>query len=326
MTHSTHNYSSRIKWAALAGAFVLSQTLSAQAPAWFPLEVGNTWLYRPQSSSARAVTRDPATVSVRAKEQIGGREYFDVAYFGHEVVLRVDSANGAIVKYDRANGTEQPWLSPLEPVGATFPTEMNPCPTTAEIASRNATISTPAGQFTGALQFNFRPSCADAGITRQYYALGVGLVRSEETSFAGPIIYELVYYRTGTGTGSGSEISFALSLDAPRYPAGSVLSARLTLRSTSPDPVRLHFPSGQSFEFQILDEKGQTVYTWSRDRSFILIIRDLAFGPGEQTYGLTAPLEGLAPGRYTAKAFLTTDPLAYVAEMSFEISAVGTSK
>jgi hypothetical protein len=101
---------------------------------------------------------------------------------------------------------------------------------------------------------------------------------------------------------------------------GGVLAARLTLHSTSPDPIQLHFPSGQSFDFQIFNEKGDTVFTWSANRSFVMIIRDEMFGPGEETFGLAAPLANLPPGRYKAEAFLTTDPIRYRADVAFEIA------
>src|SRR6266540_2699897 len=96
---------------------------------------------------------------------------------------------------------------------------------------------------------------------------------------------------------TGEELSFNMALDAPRYPAGGAMGIRLTLRSTGPDPLILNFPSGQSFDFKICNDKGDVVYTWSANKVFALIIRRETFGPGERTYGLTAPLTTLPPGR-----------------------------
>jgi hypothetical protein len=156
-------------------------------------------------------------------------------------------------------------------------------------------------------------------VTQQFYVPDVGLVTSEETTFAGPLQYELSYYRVGSSTGAAKEVSFTVSTDAGRYAADSTLYARLTLRNSSADPIHLQFPSGQSYDLKILDEKGNVVYLWSKGKAFTMIVRDETFGPGEKTYGLAAPLSGLAAGRYTTEGYLTTAPIMYMGNVSFEI-------
>ena len=49
---------------------------------------------------------------------------------------------------------------------------------------------------------------------------------------------------------------------------------------------------------------------------------DEKLGPGELTYGTTIPLDGLAPGRYTMQAFLTTDPILYSGQVAFDVVAL----
>ena len=169
------------------------------------------------------------------------------------------------------------------------------------------------------MQIRFQGSCADAGTTQEFYARGTGLASHEETSIAGPRRYELVYFRAGSANAAGQEVSFTIGLDAPRYQAGSNMAVRLTLRSTHPDPVTLHFPSGQSYDLKIFNEAGDTVYVWSAGRAFTLIIRDEPFGPGERTYGFPVPLGDLPPGRYSVQGYLTTSPQMYLGETSFEI-------
>ena len=176
---------------------------------------------------------------------------------------------------------------------------------------------TPAGRFTDTVQIGYRGQCADAGITQQIFAKEVGLVVHEETSIIGPRRFELQYFRTASTP--NTDFSFTVGLDAPRYVAGIEMSVRLTLRSTQPDPVKLHFPSGQSFDLKIYDEAGGIGYTWSADKLFAMIIRDEEFGPGERTYAFTAPLGNLPPGRYKAQAYLTTSPQTYLGEVPFEI-------
>jgi hypothetical protein len=319
MTRRTpHRFSFLIQAASVASALAMASTMAAQTPNWFPLEIGNSWLYRPAPAN-RPSSQESRSISVHGKESAGGREYFQVSYFGREVLLRDISSDGSIVAYDRASNSEQPWLSLGLPVGSTFPTSISQCTTTGAIAARDAAVTVPAGTFNNVVHVRYQGSCADAGVTQQFFAPNVGLVTTEETSFAGPVKFELTYYRVGSATGGVPEVAFTVALDAPRYPQGSTLQARLTLRSTSPDPIRLHFPSGQSFDLRIYDEKGTVGDIWSKDKLFVMIIRDEIFGPGEKTYAVTMPLPNLPPGRYIAEGYLTTDPLLYLGRVSFEI-------
>ena len=53
----------------------MASTLSAQTPNWFPLQIGNTWLYRPAPTN-RLNSQESRTISVHSKETFAGREYF----------------------------------------------------------------------------------------------------------------------------------------------------------------------------------------------------------------------------------------------------------
>ena len=319
MPHTSRKITMLLRLATLAGVSLCTGLLAAQTPSWFPLEIGNTWLYSPVASNNPRISSQYRTISVHGKESLSGRDYYDVSYFGRELILRSEPSDGSIFAYDRSSESEQPFLLLGLPEGGTFATPINPCATTGEIAARDATVKTPAGEFDGAVQVKFSGTCADVGITQQFYAPAVGLLTSEETTFAGGLKYELVYFRVGSHTGTTAELSFMVAINSAHYTEGGTLHARLTLRSTGPDPIPLHFPSGQSFDLKILDAAGNEVYLWSKGRVFTLIVRDEMFGPGEKTFGLSAPLDGLAPGRYTAHGYLTTSPVSYVGQVSFII-------
>jgi hypothetical protein len=78
-----------------------------QTASWFPLYVGNTWLYRSGTSSgSRGNFVDFQSISVEEKETIAGREYFDVAYFGQDLLLRVEPSDGSVILLDRISGTD----------------------------------------------------------------------------------------------------------------------------------------------------------------------------------------------------------------------------
>src|SRR5438309_5711670 len=94
----------------LSAFLVLSMVSVAQTPDYFPLQVGNSWLYRavkggnpvPESIEFRSI-------SVDSKESMDGRDYFVVNFFGRTLYLRPDP-DGSIVSLNRQSGMEEPWL------------------------------------------------------------------------------------------------------------------------------------------------------------------------------------------------------------------------
>lgn len=79
----------------------------------------------------------------------------------------------------------------------------------------------------------------------------------------------------------------------------------LQVTNTAEDTVTLTFPSGQSFDFVVLDE-GREVWRWSADRMFTQAIRTEALAPGEtRSYEAAwTPPAGLS-GELVARARLT---------------------
>jgi len=312
---------------ALAGGLALfAGALPAQTANYFPLDTGDIWLFRSVTINPQThgLDTDFQTMRVRSAEKIGDRDYFDVSYFGRELILRSNPATGEVVQYDRATGAELPWLSLSLPVGATFPTTLNRCPTQGQIISRTGQVAIPDGDPTDVVQIDFNATCPDAGATRQYYAPNVGLIRSEETSIYGPRVYRLVYYRVGTTIGADPEVSFSMGLNSAPHFQGGLLGVRLSLRNASFQGMLLHFPSSQSFDFQIRNDQGDIVYTWSRDKSFAAIFRNEKLGSSsELAFGISVPLDNFAPGHYIARGFLTTDPVQYVAEIGFDVIPLG---
>ncbi len=312
----------------MAGAacgFMLASTLAAQTPDYFPLDVGNTWLYKAITiigTQPLPLTTTYQTMRVTGMERIGDRQYFDVSYFGRDVLLRKDALTGNVFAYDRAAGAESTWVPLGLPVGASFSSSLDPCSQQGQIVSRTETIGVPLGAFTDEIQVKFQNNCGDAGVTTQYYAPNVGLIRQDQSSFAGPVLYRLVYFHAGERTMAVPEVSFTAAVDSPVYVPGNLLAVRLTLRNSGTDELRLHFPSGQSFDLKIVNDKGQAVFTWSSDKTFVAIARDEIIGPGELTYGATVPLDGMAPGHYVMQAFLTTDPIVYSGQVAFEVLAL----
>lgn len=297
-------------------SLVLFSSFSAAAvgatatPEYFPLQPGSSWVYRGAASLANT---QPQTISVEGTERFRDTEYARVQFFGRPVYLR--QSGGTIYAFDTAAGRESVWLQFDAPDGQSVPVEFDPCTRAASIASREAKITTPAGEWANALQFAFEPSCADAGFTTMYFVPGVGPVAYETTSIAGPIRYELTYSRSA----EAPQTSFTVALDAPAYKAAEVVTmqVRLTLRTAS--PVLLTFPSGQRFDLRLWNDRGEIVYTWSADKLFAQVLTHDQVGPGEKTFAFRAEVPNPPPGRYLAEAWLATQSREYTGTVGVEV-------
>ena len=99
-------------------------------------------------------------------------------------------------------------------------------------------------------------------------------------------------------------------------------SIRLALRvvNTGKKRVELTFPSGQTYDFAILDSVGREVWRWGSGRMFTQALRNKLLGGGEaldleESWDASA----LRPGRYTARATLTSLNYPLVQQSEFTI-------
>lgn len=92
--------------------------------------------------------------------------------------------------------------------------------------------------------------------------------------------------------------------------------------NTGKKRVELIFPSGQTYDFIILDSLGREMWRWGNGRMFTQALRNKLLGGGEaldlEETWKSAPL---APGRYTARAMLTSENYPLVQETEFTILA-----
>jgi hypothetical protein len=291
-------------------------------PDYFPLQPGYSWVYK----LTQGIGSDIAVIDVGPTQNFNGADYAGVNFFGRNVWLRAKD-DGTLMEYDASTKQEKAWIPFGSKVGDSFPTQMDPCTSTGKIESKSASYKGPIGEFTNALRVTYQTQCADAGITSDTFLPYVGLVQHATTTIAGPRVYDLMYSRTGATEVTANQVSFSLALDAPVYPVSPTarreLTARMTVRSTAPDPITLTFPSGQDFDLVFRNEKGEEVYRWSAGRGFTQIFRTLKLGPGEKNFAAIVPLDNLAPGKYIAEANLATDnPKQYVASVPFEFRAI----
>jgi hypothetical protein len=318
--------------------FIVSCLAAAALPAlavqpdYFPIAVDNQWVYR---STGQAPVQT-WVVDIPRYEFFGDRAYFLVRGFpGGDAWVRMDESS-TLWAWDAAERRDRVWAAFATAEGDSYRTEIDPCSRAAQVVSRKARLSGPLGDFTETLRVRYATSgCADAGFTEDYYLPWIGLIERTFTTIAGPRTFQLIYARLGGITVvSEQQISFALSLDRSIYYANlmppvdpqravPVMTARLTLRNTD-QPIRLEYPSGQTYDLAIRNEKGDVVYQWSDGQAFTMALRMETFGPGEKNWTITVPLglKGVpfAEGRYVAEGWLTTiGPKAYATSVGFEI-------
>jgi predicted nucleic acid-binding protein len=91
--------------------------------------------------------------------------------------------------------------------------------------------------------------------------------------------------------------------------------------NTSKKRVEITFPSGQTYDFVVLDSTGREMWRWGADRMFTQALRNKLLGAGETLdYEETLKSTPLPPGRYTARATLTSANYPLVEETAFVVT------
>jgi hypothetical protein len=114
------------------------------------------------------------------------------------------------------------------------------------------------------------------------------------------------------------------SIDAKLYVHAGQSAIRLALHVVNPGTKRVEitFPSGQTYDFVVLDSVGREVWQWSQGRMFTQSLRNKVLDGGEaldveETWSIAA----LAPGRYTARGVLTSQNFPLVQTTEFTVDA-----
>lgn len=100
------------------------------------------------------------------------------------------------------------------------------------------------------------------------------------------------------------------------------ISFALHVINTSKKRVEITFPSGQTYDFVVLDSVGREVWRWGTNRMFTQAVRNKLLGSGE-TLEFEESLKSapLAPGRYVARATLTSANYPLAQETEFTVTA-----
>ncbi len=296
---------------------VLLPILACAQTEYFPLHVGNQWMYRVSGRAAG----DVVLLDITGSQAIDGREYAALRGLPEGPALLRMASDGVLYSYNQSTKQDEGWAAFGTAEGESYNTAITPCNKVARIASRNSTAKVPAGEFIGALAIAYAPGgCADAGLTSELYLPYIGLVERTATTIAGPVTMRLAYARVGGVTVlSEPERTFSLTLDRAVYDTGQI-TARFTLRNTQSAALELLFSTGQRYDLVIRNENNREVYRWSLGKFFTQVLGRESIGPGERNWVLQVPVDRLDDGGYVAEVFLTnTGPRAWSASVPFEV-------
>lgn len=304
-----------------------AQTIRDGALVYFPLEVGNQWIYR-------STTLEGIVIEVVETREVQGKTYFVVKGLvrGRDVLVR-ESKKGTLVIFDEESKTENLWYDFKTKKDDDFISPPHVCAPKAIMTSRTYTYRGLIGTYSNALQLTY-PGVFQCGNAQEIFVPTIGLVQWTEVRGPAQYVYDLMYVRLGKHTVlTQPEIGFSITLDQSTYltrPPGSSagyiphLTAKITLRSTHPTPLKLTFPTGQLFDFSIRDEKGEVFYTWSDGKGFPEVITEESVS-GDRHFVIGVPLitsdaRVLPAGRYIAEAWITTQGTRkFVASVGFEV-------
>jgi len=305
--------------------------LSARA-GYFPLAAGNSWTYKID----RFGPEEGVTVEVREPVEIEGVAYFPVAGLGSASVLLRHDARGRLLEYKREEGREALWFDFGAPVGGNWTPELpDGCTGEASLAARHEPATVPAGTFSETAVIRYGPgACADAGVSEDVFAAGVGLLRRTETTIAGPRTMSLTRARVNGRTVEAAGLRFSVRIDRPSYSpnffppvdpdrAIPVLTATVTVENTTDSPVTLTFPTPQLFDLSIRNAAGEVMYWWSSTRLFPAMITEVELGRRvlEAEAPLGAGREPWPAGQYVLEAWLLRpEGKAFSGSVGFQIT------
>ena len=241
---------------------------------YFPLQVGNQWVYE-----VREPAVDTSTRVVSVTEQITGTDglpYFALeGYFGPRRLVR-SLRNGTVSELNPGGDLNHLWYLLQAPVGAHWtltlgdPSFPPPCVggATVTVASRTDTVRVQAGEFRNVVRLQYSTPCLQTGIQAEWFAPGIGLIKREDVKGPAVRTLELVAANLGNPLLPRPAYGASLFLDRPLYVqnlmpttnpelALAVVDATFVLSNWTGIPAELIFDGCRSATFAVVDAEGK---------------------------------------------------------------------
>jgi hypothetical protein len=303
------------------GAALSNSALSARN--WydyFPLAAGNEWIYSDGTSTYSVQVLRETVEANRVK-------YFEVSgYFPNDPAgvrkLRRD-AMGQVLEFN-PNGADFLWYRFGLFRGAwVFETgEQIACISGSRVSvgGYGEVLEIPLGIKERTLRLDFQSPCADAGISSENFAAGLGLVQRVMNTIAGPKTWRLIAANLGSRLYPLTPYGVEVAIDRPVYYNNLMppivrpwptMRARLTIRNLTNLPVEFTFPTSQRFDFIVRDAKGTEILRWSDGKAFAMVMGSETLANGWRSYPVEIVLRTrdgrpLPAGSYSVIGYLTT--------------------
>jgi hypothetical protein len=254
-------------------------------PAWyFPLRDGYRWVYEKRGPGGTSTWQ--VSVAEATQSTVGPHLYALSGYFPGPARLVHSDISGLVTEADFFGQGAYLWYQLGARPGTTWMLEWAPSPimmpivgcipgSKLQLVARDETVKVPAGEFHGVVHVEFHPPCSEVAITEEWFAPGVGLVRRNETTAAGPVTSELVEADLGPVVLPPALYATTLSLMAPAYVnnlmppvdlrALPVVHGSFAVRNSTDTPLALTFPSCASATVRVENGDGETVLTGHAD-------------------------------------------------------------
>lgn len=281
----------------LAGFMLgLCGVAGAMAGEYLPWELNDQASYSTNASL-------PAVLNRVDRVKDGQRHFTAFASWG-PLWLATRAGNERLLLIDKRLARHELMTDFDQPVGFSSWISMAPCNAgTVTIAAKDRVLDTPAGVFSDVVQLDLNVSCADGGISRMWFAPGVGLVQWTQVSLAGERQYQLSegriddhsYPRSKGLMVSGSVPAGVVwinmmpgplpapsaSLEGTRPLELPRLAVSLQLSNHGAEPLTYQFNSGQRYDIVLTDAAGSIVAQWSAGKAFSQMLGRLTLAPGD---------------------------------------------
>jgi hypothetical protein len=297
-----------------------SSQRASDRPDFFPLAVGNEWVY---SDGARTFT----VQVLRETREANFTGYFEVSGYFLDDTAKVSKLRrgplGQILEYN-PGGDDFLWYR-LGNYRGTWRMETGeyvPCISGSRISvgAVGAKVDVPAGIFERTLRLDFAAPCIDGGMASEHFADGVGLVQRVLNTIAGPRTVRLVAAHVGSTKLPAASYGLEISLDRPVYYNNLMppilnpwptARARLVVRNETGFPVEFVFPTAQRFDFIVRDALGKEMLRWSDGRAFAQVGGRETLIQGSRVFATEIVLKSregktLPAGFYSLTGYLTT--------------------